>query len=106
MIQLIKSLAVVAVPVSLVLAGAGCSGDGATRSEGPVSSTSEAVTTLSITGTVTGPSGALQGVTQIFPKDTFLAAIRTALSGKRAMVALNEQAFERGANLAAELADR
>ncbi len=27
--------------------------------------------------------GALQGVTQIFPKDTFLAAIRTALSGKR-----------------------
>ena len=28
-------------------------------------------------------------------------AIRTALSGKRAMVALNEQAFEQGANLAA-----
>ena len=50
--------------------------------------------------------GALQGVTQIFPKETFLAAIRTALSGKRAIVALNEQAFERGANLAAELADR
>jgi 2-oxoisovalerate ferredoxin oxidoreductase beta subunit len=41
--------------------------------------------------------GALQGVTQIFPAETFLAAIRTALEGKRAVVALNEQAFERGA---------
>ena len=40
--------------------------------------------------------GALQGVTQMFPKETFLAAICSALSGKRAMVALNEQAFERG----------
>ncbi len=50
--------------------------------------------------------GALQGVTQIFPQETFLAAIRTALSGKRAMVALNEQAFERGAALSAELANR
>jgi Pyruvate/2-oxoacid:ferredoxin oxidoreductase gamma subunit len=49
--------------------------------------------------------GALQGVTQLFPKETFLAAIRLALSGKRAMVALNEQAFERGATLAAELVD-
>jgi Pyruvate/2-oxoacid:ferredoxin oxidoreductase gamma subunit len=50
--------------------------------------------------------GALQGVTQIFPKETFIAAIRAALSGKRAMVALNEQAFERGADLSAQLADR
>ena len=50
--------------------------------------------------------GALQGVTQIFPKATFLAAIHGALSGKRALVDLNEQAFELGANLAAELADR
>jgi Pyruvate/2-oxoacid:ferredoxin oxidoreductase gamma subunit len=50
--------------------------------------------------------GALQGVTQIFPKATFLAAIRTALSGKRAMVAVNEQAFERGVALTAELASR
>jgi 2-oxoisovalerate ferredoxin oxidoreductase beta subunit len=50
--------------------------------------------------------GALQGVTQIFPKASFLAAIRHALSGKRAMVALNEQAFERGADLAAEFAGR
>ena len=44
--------------------------------------------------------GALQGITEIFPKETFLAAIRAALSGKRAMVAVNEQAFERGAELA------
>jgi 2-oxoisovalerate ferredoxin oxidoreductase beta subunit len=50
--------------------------------------------------------GALQGVTQIFPKDTFLAAIRASLGGKRAMVEVNEQAFERGANLAAEFAGR
>ncbi|MGZ4806705.1 MAG: 2-oxoacid:acceptor oxidoreductase family protein, partial [Ilumatobacteraceae bacterium] len=45
--------------------------------------------------------GALQAVTQIFPKATFLAAIRGALGGKRAMVELNEQAFERGVDLAA-----
>jgi Pyruvate/2-oxoacid:ferredoxin oxidoreductase gamma subunit len=45
--------------------------------------------------------GALQGVTRLFPKDTFLAAMRTALSGKRAVVDLNEQAFERGAQLSA-----
>ena len=50
--------------------------------------------------------GALQGVTQIFPKETFLTAIRTALGGKRALVTLNEQAFERGAALSAELASR
>jgi len=50
--------------------------------------------------------GALQGVTQIFPKETFLTAIRSALGGKRALVALNEQAFERGATLSAELASR
>jgi 2-oxoisovalerate ferredoxin oxidoreductase beta subunit len=50
--------------------------------------------------------GAVQGVTQIFPKETLLAAIRTALSGKRALVALNEQAFERGVELSAELASR
>jgi 2-oxoisovalerate ferredoxin oxidoreductase beta subunit len=45
--------------------------------------------------------GALQGVTRLFPKDTFLAAMRTALSGKRAVVDINEQAFERGAQLSA-----
>jgi Pyruvate/2-oxoacid:ferredoxin oxidoreductase gamma subunit len=47
--------------------------------------------------------GALQGVTEIFPKETFLAAIRKAVSGKRAMLTINEQAFARGAQLAAEL---
>jgi Pyruvate/2-oxoacid:ferredoxin oxidoreductase gamma subunit len=50
--------------------------------------------------------GALQGVTKLFPKETFLAAIRTALSGKRALVAVNEEAFERGASLSAELVNR
>ena len=45
--------------------------------------------------------GALQGLTQMFPKDTFLAAIRASLSGHRAMLALDIQAFERGAELAA-----
>jgi 2-oxoisovalerate ferredoxin oxidoreductase beta subunit len=48
--------------------------------------------------------GVVQGVTQMFPKATFLAAIRASLAGKRALVEVNEQAFERGANLAAELA--
>ncbi|HEX9260824.1 MAG TPA: 2-oxoacid:acceptor oxidoreductase family protein [Acidimicrobiales bacterium] len=43
--------------------------------------------------------GAVQAVTRMFPKETFLAAIRGGLSGKRADVALNEQAFERGAEL-------
>ncbi|CAB4364867.1 MAG: thiamine pyrophosphate-binding protein [Actinobacteria bacterium] len=46
--------------------------------------------------------GALQGVTQLFPKDTFLAAIRASLGNHRAMLALDVQAFERGAALAAE----
>jgi Pyruvate/2-oxoacid:ferredoxin oxidoreductase gamma subunit len=45
--------------------------------------------------------GALQAVTEIFPKATFLTAIRTALGSKRAMTALNEQAFERGATATA-----
>jgi 2-oxoglutarate ferredoxin oxidoreductase subunit alpha len=47
--------------------------------------------------------GALQGVTRIFPKATFLAAIRDALRGKGAMVALDEQAFERGVEQTAAL---
>lgn len=48
--------------------------------------------------------GVLQGVTELFPKATFLAAIHAALSGKRAMVEVNEQAFERGVELATEMA--
>ncbi len=50
--------------------------------------------------------GALQGVTRMFPKATFLAAMRTSLNSKRVMADLNEQAFERGADLAAALTDR
>lgn len=45
--------------------------------------------------------GALQGVTGLFPEATFLAAIHAAVSGKRAMMELNEQAFQRGVELAA-----
>jgi 2-oxoisovalerate ferredoxin oxidoreductase beta subunit len=40
--------------------------------------------------------GALQEATGLFPKETFLAAIRQALKEKHAMIALNETAFERG----------
>jgi 2-oxoisovalerate ferredoxin oxidoreductase beta subunit len=47
--------------------------------------------------------GALQAVTEIFPRDTFLATIRTSLSGERVEVALDEQAFERGAEFLAEV---
>jgi len=46
--------------------------------------------------------GALQGATQVFPKETFLAAIRGALKGKSARIEINEQAFELGAKLAGE----
>jgi 2-oxoisovalerate ferredoxin oxidoreductase beta subunit len=48
--------------------------------------------------------GALQAVTQLFPEETFLAAIRAALVGKRAVLELNEQAFARGTALALALA--
>jgi 2-oxoisovalerate ferredoxin oxidoreductase beta subunit len=37
--------------------------------------------------------GALQAVTEIFPEETFLAAIRQALSAKCAMIPMNEEAF-------------
>jgi len=47
--------------------------------------------------------GALQEATNLFPKDTFLTAIRTALKEKCAMIPLNEQAFEWGAKLVREL---
>jgi len=46
--------------------------------------------------------GALQGAAQLFPKATFLTAIRAALKGKPAMIAVNEQAFELGTELAGE----
>lgn len=40
--------------------------------------------------------GALQAVTQMFPKETFLNTVRSALHDKCAMIPLNEQAFEAG----------
>lgn len=40
--------------------------------------------------------GALQAATQMFPKDTFLTAIRQALKDKCAMIPLNEEAFDWG----------
>ncbi|MCO5328676.1 MAG: 2-oxoacid:acceptor oxidoreductase family protein [Ilumatobacteraceae bacterium] len=48
--------------------------------------------------------GALQGATGLFPKETFLTVIRSALVGKRAVLELNEQAFARGAGLASAVA--
>ena len=40
--------------------------------------------------------GALQAATGLFPKETFLAAIRQALHEKCALIPLNEEAFARG----------
>ena len=40
--------------------------------------------------------GALQAATQIFPKETFLAAIRQMLKDKCALIPLNEEAFAWG----------
>ncbi len=40
--------------------------------------------------------GALQAITNIFPKDTFLTAIRQALKEKAKVIPLNEEAFARG----------
>lgn len=45
--------------------------------------------------------GALQEATRLFPKATFLAAIRQALRDKGAMIPLNEEAFRLGAQAAA-----
>jgi len=46
--------------------------------------------------------GALQEATRLFPKETFLAAIRQALADKCALIPLNEEAFAWGAKHAAE----
>jgi Pyruvate/2-oxoacid:ferredoxin oxidoreductase gamma subunit len=48
--------------------------------------------------------GALQSVTQLFPRETFLAAIRQALKAKCALVPINEEAFARGVAAAEALA--
>jgi len=44
--------------------------------------------------------GALQATTSIFPKETFLAAIREALKEKPKLIPLNEQAFQAGVEAA------
>jgi 2-oxoisovalerate ferredoxin oxidoreductase beta subunit len=46
--------------------------------------------------------GALQAATGLFPKETFLAAIRQALHEKAKLIPLNEQAFEAGWQAAKE----
>jgi Pyruvate/2-oxoacid:ferredoxin oxidoreductase gamma subunit len=47
--------------------------------------------------------GALQASTGIFPKETFLTAIRQALKDKAKLIPLNEQAFARGMAAAEEV---
>ncbi len=47
--------------------------------------------------------GALQAVTNLFPADTFLIAIRQALKEKAKVIPLNEEAFARGQQAAAHL---
>ena len=49
--------------------------------------------------------GALCAATDLFPAETFLAAIQQMLKGKAALLALNEQAFERGRQAIAAPAD-
>ena len=46
--------------------------------------------------------GALQEATRLFPQETFLTAIRQALSDKCALIPLNEEAFAWGVKKAAE----
>ena len=46
--------------------------------------------------------GALQEATRLFPRETFLAAIRQALAEKSALVPLNERAFALGCEQAAQ----
>jgi Pyruvate/2-oxoacid:ferredoxin oxidoreductase gamma subunit len=48
--------------------------------------------------------GALQESTRLFPRETFLTAIRQALADKCALIPLNEEAFAWGARAAAEAA--
>jgi 2-oxoisovalerate ferredoxin oxidoreductase beta subunit len=44
--------------------------------------------------------GALQAATQLFPDETWLAAVRQALTAKPALIPVNEQAFAAGAQAA------
>jgi 2-oxoisovalerate ferredoxin oxidoreductase beta subunit len=50
--------------------------------------------------------GALQEATGLFPKDSFLTAIRSALKEKCAMIPLNEQAFAWGAKVVHEMKEK
>ena len=50
--------------------------------------------------------GALQEATDLFPKDSFLTAIRAALKEKCAMIPLNEQAFAWGAKVVREMKEK
>ncbi len=47
--------------------------------------------------------GALQAVTEIFPQETFLAAVRQALAQKCAMIPMNEEAFSWGRKAVKEM---
>jgi 2-oxoisovalerate ferredoxin oxidoreductase beta subunit len=49
--------------------------------------------------------GALQAVTNLFPEESFLAAIRQALSQKCAMIPMNEEAFQWGRKAVLELSE-
>jgi 2-oxoisovalerate ferredoxin oxidoreductase beta subunit len=46
--------------------------------------------------------GALQETTRLFPKETFLGAVRQALADKCALIPMNEEAFAWGAKYASE----
>ncbi len=48
----------------------------------------------------TAALGALQSATGLFPEETFLSAIGEALHGRSALIAVNEEAFRRGARAA------
>ena len=49
------------------------------------------------------PSARCRRPRGIFPKETFLTAVRQALKDKCAMIPLNEQAFEWGVKAASEV---
>jgi 2-oxoisovalerate ferredoxin oxidoreductase beta subunit len=49
--------------------------------------------------------GALQAVTDLFPEETFLAAIRQALAQKCAMIPMNEEAFQWGRKAVLEMSE-
>ena len=47
--------------------------------------------------------GALQAVTNIFPEETFLTAVRQALAHRCAMIPMNEEAFQWGQRAVKEM---